>query len=657
MTLRVPRIFFVVYLCSFSSLAYEIVLTRIFSISLSYHFAFMIISIAMLGLGASGTVLSLYPKMKDPARIPIYTFFLGISISLEYLLSNMIPFDPVRLSWEKAQLLYIGLYYVTLSVPFFFTGSITATAFSLLSRYSGLLYGADLVGAGTGSIGILGLTTVTSPEHAVFAVSTIALMASFAAGGKRLKALSLLFILFNASLFLFHPTFAGIRMSPYKGLGAALRYPGARHMKTYYNPFSRIDLFRSPAVRFAPGLSLRYLEPLPEQIGLSVDGGGITAVTSSLDEKSLSFLGHLPSALAYEVGGRDNALILDPGGGLQVLVADHYGVRETDKVEANPLLIDVMRRDFSRFSGGIYDERTWTGLGRSWLEARAEEFDVIDISLMGAQLIGSFGISEDYRFTVEAFRGYLNHLKPNGVLSINLYLLPPPRIELRLLITAVTALRELGETGIEQEIVAVRSWDSLCILVRKSPFTSGAIDSVRRFSGERRFDLVHYPGIRKDESNRYIRMPSDTYFIAFQNILSPFTRERFIENYLFDITPVRDDRPFFHYFLKLTNIREIYRTMGEKWQFFIEEGYILPALFLQVIVLSLVLIFVPSLRRLQTIQSAATDKKFLPYFAFLGVGYLFVEVALIQKMVLPLEYPPYAVATVLASVLIGSGLG
>ena len=122
MTATNSKIFFVVFLCSFSSLAYEITLMRIFSISLWYHFAFMIISIAMLGYGASGTVLSLYPKLKEQTNIKIYSIFLSIGISLSYLISNQIPFDPVRLSWEKTQLLYIALYYVVLSAPFFLQG-------------------------------------------------------------------------------------------------------------------------------------------------------------------------------------------------------------------------------------------------------------------------------------------------------------------------------------------------------------------------------------------------------------------------------------------------------------------------------------------------------------------------------------------------------
>ncbi len=713
-----PKIFFVIFLCSLSSLAYEITLMRIFSVSLWYHFAFMIISIAMLGIGASGTALSLYPKLRNLSSIGIYSLLLGIGISMSYILSNLIPFDPMRLSWEKIQLLYISLYYVTLSIPFFFTGLIIATAFSTIGDKSGIIYGADLLGAGIGSIGILSLMTITGPDKAVFILSSIVLIASFIISGRRLKVVPLVLISLIFSILLFQPAFINPRMSPYKGLQAALKYPGAKHLKMYFSPFSRIDTFKSPAVRFAPGLSLRYLDTLPEQIGFSIDGSEINAITAfhtgnSIDPSDpLRFLRYLPAALPYEIsnppqspftkgglrgiskggmgglsgkmGRKDDVLVLDPKGGLQVLVATFYGTKNLYKIESNPLLIKIIRDEFKDFSGNIYRDNTWSGLGRSWLKSDYRQFDIIDISLMGSSPSGSFGISEDYRFTVEAFREYLCHLKPEGLLSINLFILPPPRIELRLLNTIISAIEELGIKDGEKHIVAIRSWGSICILVKRSPFTLKEIEATREFSKTRRFDVIHYPGIREEEANIYIKTASNEYFTAFKKILNPETRTQFMHDYIFDISPVRDDNPFFHYYLKLRNTRQIYKIMGEKWQYFIEEGYILPVVFIQVILLSLVLILLPAffskpppspftkgglnnnyspenLNKIPPLlkggKGGLREKGFLPYFAFLGIGFMFVEITLIQKTILPLENPSYAAATVLTSILISSGIG
>ncbi len=678
---RVPRIFLVIFLCSLSSLAYEITLTRIFSVSLWYHFAFMVISIAMLGIGASGTILSLYPKLRNISNISAYSFSLGLWISMSYILSNQIPFDPVRLSWERMQLSYISLYYITLSLPFFFTGLIIATAFSTMGDKSGIVYGADLLGAGAGSIMILYAMTVTSPERAVFILSSTALIASFLISRKWLKAVSLLLIICNFSLLLLQPAFIKLRMSPYKGLQASLRYPGAEHLKTYSSPFSRIDTLRSPAVRFAPGLSLTYLDSLPEQVGFSINGGEINAITSVYDRESLRFLKYLPSALPYEIsksilpsfseggiggftnetGLKDDVLILDPKGGLEVLLAKYYGSKNIYKVESNPILIKIIRDDYRNFSGNIYRADTWSGLGRSWLKTGNRKFDIIDISLMGSAPSGTFGISEDYKFTVEAFREYIAHLKPNGILGITLYILPPLRMELRLINTIVSAMEELGLKNVKEHVIAVRSWGSISILVKKSPLTLHEIGVLKEFSKSRRFDVIYYPGIREEETNIYVKMPSNEYFEAFEKILTPATRAKFVGNYIFDINPVRDDYPFFHYYLKLKNIREIFKIMGGKWQYFIEEGYILPVVFIQVILLSLVLIALPAFSRKSDImpsnETAKQPQYLLPYFAFPGLGFMFVEISLIQKLILPLENPAYAFATVLTSLLISSGIG
>jgi hypothetical protein len=691
---RDPKIFLVIFLCSFSSLAYEIALIRIFSVSLWYHFAFMVISIAMLGIGVSGTVLSIYQKFRNISNIRLYSLFLGIGISMSYLISNQIPFDPMKLSWDKIQLLYIGIYYITLSIPFFFTGLIIATAFSCMSEKTGLVYGSDLLGAGIGSLGILYLMTIMTPDRAVFILSSIALTGSFVISRKRLKVISLSFILVNLSILLFQPSFTNIRMSPYKGLQLALRYPGAKHLRTYFNPFSRIDTFISPAVRFAPGLSLKYLDPLPDQVGFSIDGSEINAITDSKNSKSLRFLTYLPSAIAYEMhnlpnpsltplyppllrgelkggeGGLEDVLILDPKGGLHGLVASYYGSKNIYKVESNPLVINVINDEFKDFSGNFYSKNAWSGIGRSWLKTAKKKFDIIDISLMGSSPSGSFGISEDYRFTVEAFREYINNLKPDGLLSINLFILPPPRIELRLMNTIITAMEEIGIKDAEHRIAAIRSWGTITIIIKKSPFSLNEIETIREFSKNRRFDLIHYPGIKEEEANIYIRTASNEYFTVFKEILNPETRSHFIHDYIFDISPVHDENPFFHYYLKIKNIRKIYMTMGGKWQYFIEEGYILPVVFMQVIILSLILILLPAFspllnsplskggyRGVKGVRGGLTGIRSLPYFAFLGIGFMFIEISLIQKTILPLEHSSYAVATVLTSILISSGIG
>ena len=645
-----------IFLCSLASLAYEVALTRVFSISFWHHYAFMVISIAMLGFVTSGAVLNLCPSLKRIERIGGYALLLGIAIPLSYLLANQSSFDPVQLAWDKTQLLSIGFLYLVLAIPFLCCGLVVVTTFSVQSVRSGLLYGADLIGAGLGSLGILLLLNYLPPERSVFLLSLAPLLAAFLTGGNRLRAVAVLCALLSLSLFVSPPGFAGLRISPYKGLSNALRFPGAAPLKSYVGPFARVDTFESPAVRFAPGLSLRRLDALPRQIGLAVDGGEISAITAIDDKPALAFLEYLPAALPYEIGNRRRVLVLDPKGGLEVLLARHYRADDIVAIESNSLVMRVIRNDWRVFAGDIYGDHALNGLGRSWLRGSQERFDIIDISLMGAEASGSFGIAEDYRFTVEAFKEYLGHLRPGGLISVNLYIIPPPRVELRLLTTLITAMEERGITKPARRLALVRSWGALCLLAKQSPLTADDIGKIKAFAEGRWFDPVYYPGITAADANRYVRLPSDDYYQAVAALLAPDRRGRFIDEYPFDIAPVRDDAPFFHYFLKLGRIGEVYRMMGGKWQFFLDEGGIVPVVFGQVTVLSIPLLLLPLLSG-KEVRRMDAGKWLLPYFALLGCGFMFVETALIQKIILPLENPSLAVATVLAALLVSSGGG
>jgi len=368
-------------------------------------------------------------------------------------------------------------------------------------------------------------------------------------------------------------------------------------------------------------------------------------------------------------------LILDPKGGLHLLLARHYGAVDLIGIESTPLLARVTR-ELSADSPGERPPRILTGSGRSWLMGGAETFDLIDLPLQGASPSAAFGMAEEYRLTVEAFREYLSHLRPDGVLCVNLFLLPPPRIELRILTTAATALEELGMRDAASHIAVVRSWGSMAILVKRSPLNRSEIERIRRFARDRWFDLVSLPGLASEESNVFVKLPSDEYFRACSAVLSPGKRKRFTDGYLFDIAPVRDDAPFFNHFLRLGSIGETYRVMGGKWQFFLEEGYLFPAILFQALLLSALLMLVPALARTRNGErgasvessagisvvgragsSALRARRFLPYFALIGIGFMFAEIFLIQKLILPLGNATYALAAVLTALLAGSGAG
>ena len=653
------RYLLLILVSSIASIAYEITLLRLFSISFWYHFAFMVISIAMLGIGASGTFLAVFPSMKRSRSIPAYVLFFGIGIPLSYLIANAVPFDPSRLPWDRVQVLYVSIYYVILATPFFFFGLIVATAFSTMKTAPGHIYAADLGGAGIGAILSFILLYSGGPERIVFLLSTAVLLAAFISSGKNIKTLCSVFMVLNILLLFAGQHLIQQRISPYKPLQIALNYPGARHVETVHSPYARLDIFESPAARFAPGLSFRYRKDLPRQTGIAIDAGDIYAMTNERDKQGLAFVDFLPSALPYFISRKRDVLLLEPKGGLSVIAARQRGSRNIFAVDSNPLIIKTVRDYAKKMSSDLYETNTWSALGRSWLAGTDKVFDLIDLSIMGSMPSSSYGFSEDYRYTVEAFQTYIAHLKPDGFLSLNVYIIPPPRSELRILHTLVSASENMGIEDGSQHIAAIRSWGSITLLLKRSIITDRDITEIKKFCRSRRFDLLYYPGIREQESNIHIRMEGNEYFQAFRRIIDQNTRNAFVQNYLFDILPVHDENPFFHYYLKAKNLRSIYRAMGEKWQYFIEEGYLLPLLFLQALFLSIVFIILPVAAGIEKERPQFSLRRILPlsYFALLGVGFMFVELAFIQKMILSLETPPLAVSTVVASLLISSGLG
>jgi hypothetical protein len=531
------------------------------------------------------------------------------------------------------------------------------------------IYSSDLTGAGTGALLVLVLLNIASPEYAILIASTLCLTGTLFIGKRAMVILSFLFLFINMLLFFVHPDFIKINMSQYKSLPVYLKYPGAQHLESYNSSYSRLDTFRSPGIRYAPGLSLKFLNQLPDQTGLAIDGAGINVITSVADESSLKFLEFLPASVAFETVNNNEVLIIDPRGGLHVLLARYYGAHKIHKIESDPFVLKIVKDKFSEYSGGIFETDSWTGYGRNFLHRSADRlksekrqyYDLIDLPMTGTSVTGNFGISEDYRYTVEAFTEYLGSLKENGIISINLYLIPPARTEFRILATIAAAFDESGINNFPANIAAIRSWDSLSLLVKKSPFTSFEIENIKKFAVNRNFDLVYYPGISQEETNQYIKSSSDTY-LGFKNIINPDTRSLFIDNYLFDIKPVYDDNPFFHYFLKSSNIKAIYHAMGGNLLYFINNGYLLPVILLVIMLLGFFVILTPVLINTAWNRTAIKPVRHLMtpvlvYFGMIGLGFMLIEISVIQNSILVLENPSYSVAVIIAVILISSGIG
>ena len=659
-----------IYLTSLSTLLFEISLTRIFSIAQWYHFAFMVVSMALLGYGISGTFLMLFPSILKRDTYTLLSnsaLLFAISSPLAYIISNQIAFDPIKIAWDSMQIIYILFYYILFSIPFFFSGMTISIAISKFSEKVHRIYFSDLLGAGSGCIISLFIFFLFGASNAVAVASISGILASaFFYLKKKGVPYRFFLIAIPLSIIIFSPTFMEIAISPYKGLSSALRYPDAKTIKTKWDSISRVDVIKSGAVRFAPGLSLKFQGELPEQLGLTVDGGSLNAVTRFTGNKDeIAFTDYLPSAMPYYLIKPDNILIFDPRGGLDMLSAIYHGATNIESVEFYPLLTEIVKNDYREFSGGIYDKEKIgikSGDGRTFIRQSKNRYDIIQISpgdAFASSSTGIYGLTEDYRFTVEAFRDYIEHLNENGILTITLYLLPPPRHELKVVSIAVKALEEIGVTSPEKHIAIIRTWGTITIIIKRSGVGSSDIEKIKTFCKERHFDIEYYPGIKKEETNIYNRFQEPLYFNLLSKIINPDEKENFFNNYIFDVTPATDDRPFFHHFFKWNTIGDTYNTFGRKWQPFLEGGYLIPIVFIQALVVSIVFIILPLLfsRKINLEKFKMGDISFLLYFLLIGIGFMFAEISMIQRFILFLGHPVYSISTVLFTLLISSGMG
>ncbi len=654
-------------LISASALSLEIFFTRFFSVAQWHHFAFMVVSIALLGYGAGGSFLMLFSSIlkKDSSKLlSLLSILFSITTLLSYTIANNLSFDMAKIAWDTNQLIYILVYYFLLSIPFFIAGMIISIAITLSSKDVNKIYFFDLIGASIGCLLPLIIFPLFGGTGPLLVSAILALIASlFFLPSRRFPVLFLSLII---SFIIIKPTLLEINMSQFKSLNVALKFPEAKHINTKWNVFSRIDTIESALVRFAPGLSLKYQKSLPNQIGITIDGDSMTAITEHKgDILELDFIPYLPSSLPFYLVQNKNVLILEPAGGLDILTALYFKSQLITGVEINPLIHKIIKHDFRDFSGKIYEKdnvKIEIGEGRGYLKKAVNKFDIILIPVLSgipASSGGFFGLAEGYQFTEEAVITYLSSLNKDGILSITQYLLPPPREELRRVSVIHSALKRMGINNPERHIAVIRTWGTITIIVKRSELSDADISKIKEFSKERLFDIVYYHGIKENETNIYNRFAEPIYFNLISQILNDEKREALYKNYIFDIAPVTDDRPFFFHFFKWNKITKVYKSVGEKWQIFIEGGYLLPIIFIQALIASAVFIVFPLTvargRRLITQKKETIT--FLSFFFLIGVGFMFIEISLIQKLILFLDHPVYAVSASLFSILIFSGIG
>jgi hypothetical protein len=647
---------------------------RLFSIIQWHHFAYMMISLALLGYGVSGAFLMLLQRpllQRFAASYIINLTLFGICSVGCFLFAQQIPFNAEEVLWDARQTIWLLYAYLLLAVPFFFAANAIGLALIHYRARLSRIYAADLMGAGLGSIGILVLLFALRPLQSLTVIGLLGTGAALLAVWELRQRLSVAWLLLPlaAALLLLPAGWSTLEMSPYKGLSQMLLVKDTRIIAERSSPLGLLSVMESPTVplRHVPGMSLNATAEPPDQLGVFIDGDGLSVITRyGGDRQTLAHLDQLTSALPYHLRPVKRALILGAGGGVDVLQGLYHHATDIDAVELNPQFARLVTTDYADFAGHLYQEPGVTlhiAEARSFATSSTGNYDLIQVSLLdsfSASASGQYALSENHLYTTEAVAEFLQKLSQDGFLSITRWIKLPPRDTLKLFATGIAALRASGVTDPGQQLILIRGWQTSTLLLKNGAVSAQDLERVRAFCAARSFDVAYYPGISRGESNRYNRLRDPWFHDAAEALLGD-EPERFLDDYKFNLRPASDDQPYFFHFFKWRTLPEVMQLRERGGAPLADAGYlVLTATLVQAVIASLLLILLPIWlyqRRINPAKQGVRRSMVMGYFFILGLAFLFIEIAFIQKLLLFLHHPLYAVAVVLSSFLVFSGLG
>lgn len=651
-----------VFWLSLSALALEVLLARLFSLGQWHHLGFMVLSIALFGFGASGTLLSLRersaPGWERRNSGPAGLFNLVLAFSATALLAGVglgsLPLDYFRLPLEPVQAVYLGAAYLLLALPFGFAGASISLAYAAAPGKSGAIYFANMGGSALGAaLPALGLPWLDEGRLAVLAgLLPMGLLPFWLArlDEKRPRVLAAVGIAV-AALFLLSP-FGGkwvqVRPSPYKALPQTLQFPQTRIVGHHGGIRGRVDRVESPYLRFAPGLSLQYARPVSTAAALYRDAERPVHLyppgETEFTRYTLAWAGYLASERP------DSAFLVVRGGGVSVPTALAAGADPPRTVTDHP--------EIARALSNHYGWPVRSGVPRALLRRSDDRFGVIHLENWGPSIPGAGALEHNDDATVEAMRLYLRRLLPGGALILNRRLLLPPSDLVRHFATAWEALRAEGAVEPGRHIAVLRSWDVYVLLVSPTPLAERAA-ALRQFARDRNFDLVHLVGMDRSEANRFNRYDAPFYFdalAAFQSAARAGKAQAFFADNPLDLAPRHDDRPYPGRFMKWFRLPELYRATGERFYTLMMSGELVVLVVLAESFLVALVLLLPPLIGLRGRRGKAASTRTL-YFLAVGAGFMLAEMFFIKALTALFADPVVSFAAVLASVMVASGTG
>jgi len=661
-----------IFLLSFATLLLELALTRVLSVANWYHFGFLVISTALLGFGASGVVLSLWTRLRERAALDSALALLSLAFSVvtvaSFWLMQRIPFHPLSMLLERRQLVFTAVYFLVLAAPFFCSGLGIALLFTRGSGVVGRLYAADLVGAGFGCAVLALVMPEFGGSGSVVVAAAVGSVAAAVFGFPRARGIGTTGVLLGFMILVLAfvaEQIIPISLTPDKHHPLQ---PEGDPLFTAWNSFSRVDVYK---------LSADPERGRPDAgFGIIIDAGTSGTAMADLSAGVRNYLAnssqYRPTGLAYIGKKHPKVLIIGSGAGREVLEALYYGASSITAVEINPTVNDIVTRRMSHYWGGLFEQpevNLVTEDGRSFVRRSQEKYDAI-ISMetfSGAALSsGAFTLMESYVFTREAFEDYVDHLTPDGVI-----LMGRPAFQIPKLFATMGEIFESRALGSPANHL-------FAFFGPVSPFghqlfNSGFVFKNSPFSPEEVRELIERLGV--DRSDPSTGSPSpEIYYSPFGPPRTPFQMQLAQLATSSDvrkicaasdglISPATDDCPFYNQNVRLSSLRpwnlRMILTAGSLGNAGLQPvaETMLVTMLIQSIVIAGVLILLPLAFLARQGLRAGGRWACLAYFAALGLGFIMIEIVLLQRFVLFLGQPIYTFAVVLASLLIFTGAG
>jgi hypothetical protein len=654
-------------LIGISTLLFEILLIRIFSVTMWYHFAFVAISLALFGIAASGVFVTLSAPFSQPERavklMAVSAACFGLAIPISFVTDLNIPFIPFDVSGQRTAAFALFLTkFLVLSLPFFFSGLTLATAFTNAPGRVNRVYFADLLGGGLGCGLVVPILTVLSGPSAIISVAALPFLAAAQlfrrAGVPKGTALSLVGL-------------CGIIVLV--GLNETLEIFAVTHVKSYaqdrgqererptvyerWHPVSRVAV-HPDSVSSSPQPWF-YAGPLPggfpPVLEVTNDGGARTFIYPAMTQEEYAELFRDDvTDIVYSLTSSPDVLVIGVGGGKDVLAALSLGAASVTGVELNPLMIEVVQNDFADFSGRPYDDPRVNIVideGRNFVASREARYDVIKIAATDtwvASARGAYSLTENYLYTREAIRDYVDHLRPGAFLSITRWY---PQETLRLAALVSESLKALGYPNPESRILMARNEVTLTCIVKNGVISAEERSRFAAAVEQAGLVLVYAPGqgtTSRNELDAYHGRLAETPRLA-----------SVVDELPVNLEPPTDDRPFFFDLFRGGRGRSLlqgpsYLIQHARARKLLESVALLTMDVALIFVLAPLVIF---RRRTSRPIRRRTWVVVNLYFLSIGLGYLLVEIPLMQRFILFLGHPVYAITVVLFSLLVASGLG